>query len=594
MAIRFKFHPGDSLPDELFKKREGEPPCREACPAGVNVAAYVGLISQGKFEEALDVIRQRMPFPGICGRICHHPCESECNRGEYDKPVSIAALKRAAADYGRRDDYKRLVVEDRFGHNIAVIGSGPAGLTAAYDLRRKGYKVTIFESEARPGGMLRAAIPFYRLPEEIVDRDINDILSIGIDIELNTEVGRDVTVRELEMYYDAVLIAVGTQKSVVLKLEGIDNDRVYWGLDFLRRAKSDYLPQVGDRVLVIGGGNVAIDVARTSLRLGARSVSLACLETREEMPAHSWEVEAAEEEGLVIHNSLGPRRILGDASGSVVGVEMVEVASVFDEKGRFNPQFIENSERVLEADTVIIAVGQTADLQFLNSVEGVEVTERRLIRVDDTTLETGRPGIFACGDVVSGPKSIVEAVNAGHEAAESIHRYLSGKDMRKGRSRTTEVIPKPEGLPIYDYERQVPQRPEAEVRKGDFREEKYGLTREQAIAEARRCLNCGNCFLCGEECTIHITGGVCPVIRCNKSSVNGPCGGSIEGRCEIDKNEDCGWQLIYDVVKRAGRLGDLREVMAPKCWSYLENNYLKDTAAALGALGSEEILKLAK
>ncbi|NLO89516.1 MAG: FAD-dependent oxidoreductase [Clostridia bacterium] len=595
MPVCYKLDDKNVPSESLFIKRDGEPPCRSACPAGVNAAAYVALIAQGKFKEALEVIRQRMPFPGICGRICHHPCETECNRGTHDKPVSIAALKRAAADYGRRKDNPKPIVEDLFHHSVAIIGSGPAGLTAAYDLRRKGYRVVVFEKENKPGGMLRAAIPFYRLPEKVVERDINDILDIGIEIKVNTEVGTDITLRELEMYFDAVLIAAGTQKSAMLKLEGLENEWVYWGLDFLRRAKSEYLPPIGENVLVIGGGNVAIDVARTSFRLGAERVTLACLEKREEMPAHPWEIEAAVEEGLKVLNCLGPKRIIGNELGKVVGVEMLKAASVYDENGKFNPVFVEGSQRIIEADTVIIAVGQTADLDFLNSVEGIELSNGRLIRVDEITLETGRSGIFACGDVVSGPKSIVEAVNAGHEAAESIHRYISGKNLKEGRIKQHRVIQVPEGIPIYDYERHVPQRPEAEVRKEDFREEKYGLTVEEAVAEARRCLNCGNCFICGDDCTIHITGGLCPVIRCNKNSSNGPCGGSsAEGWCEIDREEDCIWQLIYDLLKKSGRIENLKEMISPKNWSCLENTYLKNTAMPLGSVGSEEMLKLVK
>ena len=575
----------------LFEKREGDPPCRLACPAGVNASAYVGLIAQGKFAQALDIIRQAMPFPGVCGRVCHHPCETECNRGNYDKPVSIAALKRAAADYGRKGNFVP-VIQEKLGHSIAIIGSGPAGLTAAYDLRRKGYKVMVLEREAEPGGMIRAAIPFYRLPKEIVDQDINDILGIGIDLRLNVEIGQDVTIRELEMYHDAILIAVGTQKSIMLKLEGIENEGVYWGVDFLRRTKGEYPPEIGNKILVIGGGNVAIDAARTSLRLGAKEVSLACLESMEQMPAHPWEVQHAVEEGLAIYNCLGPKKIVGTKDFRSAGVQMMGVKALFDSSGRFNPQYFEEEETFLEADTIIIAIGQTAETYFLNSLEGIEVDSRKRIETDPVTMETGRPGIFACGDVVSGPKSIVDAVNAGHEAAESIHRYLNGLDMREGRTHEQVELPVPEGMPVYGYERQVPQRPEAEDRREDFREEAYGLTREQAIAEAKRCLNCGNCYLCGENCTLDLTGGICPVVRCRKSSVNGPCGGAMEGLCETGDGESCAWQLIYELLKENGKLDNMQEIIPPKCWSYLETKYLQGTAAETGAVGDKEMLKI--
>lgn len=575
----------------LFEKREGDPPCRLACPAGANSPAYVGLIAQGKFSQALDIIRQAIPFPGVCGRVCHHPCETECNRGDYDKPVSIAALKRAACDYGRKDD-PVTIVQEKTGHSVAIIGSGPAGLTAAYDLRRKGYKVVVFEKEAEPGGMIRAAIPFYRLPRGIVDQDIEDILGIGIDLKLNVEIGKDITIRELEMYHDAVLIAVGTQKSIMLKLEGIENEGVYWGVDFLRRAKSDYPPEIGEKVLVIGGGNVAIDAARTSLRLGAKDVSLMCLETAEEMPAHPWEIEHALEEGLRVFNCLGPKRIVAGDGNKAQGVEMLSVKSLFDTSGRFDPQYDEEKVTFFEADTIIIAIGQVAETYFLNSLAGIEVDSGKLIQIDPVTMETGRPGIFACGDVVSGPKSIVDAVNAGHEAAESVHRYLNGLDMYEGRIREKVELPVPEGMPVYEYERHVPEKPEAEERKEDFREEQYGLTREQAIAEAKRCLNCGNCFLCGEDCSIDLTGGICPVIRCRKSSVNGPCGGSMDGLCETGDGEACAWQLIYELLKENNKLDNMLSEIPPRCWSYLETNYLEGTAAVGGAVGDREMQKI--
>lgn len=587
MAAGYKSYP---VPPSvgLFEKREGDPPCRYSCPAAVNASAYVGLIAQGKFSQALDVIRQRMPFPGVCGRVCHHPCETECNRGRYDKPVSIAALKRAAADYGRVKSQVP-VLEEKLGHSVSVIGSGPAGLTAAYDLRRKGYKVTVFEKEKEAGGMIRAAIPFYRLPKEIVEQDINDILDIGIELKLNVEIGKDISISELEMYHDAILIAAGTQKSIMLKLQGIENDGVYWGVDYLRRVKSDYPPGIGNKVLVIGGGNVAVDVARTSLRLGAKKVSLACMETRDQMPAHFWEIDRAVEEGLQIFNCLAPKRIVGDSSNQAVGVEMIKVRTVFDEDGRFNPQYEDGEVQFMEADTVIISIGQKADTNFLNSLDGIGINSHKLIEVDPVTMETGRVGIFACGDVVSGPKSIVDAVNAGHEAAESIHRFLNGMDMRQGRTEEKVQLPVPEGMPVFEYERHVPQKPEAEERIEDFREEQYGLTREQAIAEAKRCLNCGNCFLCGSECTIDVTGGICPVVRCRKSSVNGPCGGSMDGLCETGDGEACGWQLIYDLLKEHGKLDNMQKIIPPKCWSYLETKYLEGSAAETGAVGDKEM-----
>ncbi|QGP93567.1 Ferredoxin--NADP reductase [Neomoorella glycerini] len=488
-----------AVPNKYLITKRGTPPCRSACPAGTNAQGYVALISQGKFAEALEVIHRRMPFAGICGRICHHPCETECNRGQFDDPIAIATLKRAAYDYGweaeaAREKEQRPELPAR-QEKVAIIGAGPAGLTAAQDLALAGFRVTVYDALSQPGGMLRGGIPRYRLPLEVVDRETGRILALGIKFVPNTVVGRDITLAELQKQYNAVIIATGLQQSRMLKLEGADLKGILPGVAFLRETALGGRPEVGARVVVIGGGNVAIDVARTARRLGAREVHLACLESRPEMPAHPWEIEEALEEGVIIHPSWGPRRFLGEG-GRVTGIELMQCTRVFDAERRFNPQYNPEVTTTLAADTIILAIGQAADLSFLSEDSSI-ATNRGLIAADPLTLATGVPGIFACGDVVRGPASVVEAVASGHEAAESIKRYLQGEDLAAGRSLEKEpkLDPPPNVIPFPGRRKIQAMAPAAE-RIRDFREVYQGFTPEESIEEAKRCLNCGICSEC--------------------------------------------------------------------------------------------------
>ncbi|KUK12640.1 MAG: 4Fe-4S ferredoxin, iron-sulfur binding protein [Moorella sp. 60_41] len=494
----YKLFP-QAVPNKYLIEKRGIPPCRSTCPAGTNAQGYVALISQGKFAEALEVVRRRMPFAGICGRICHHPCETECNRARFDDPVAIACLKRAAYDYGweeaaekEKETYRPLEVRPE---KVAVVGAGPAGLTAAQDLALEGYRVTVYDAQAEPGGMMRSAIPRYRLPLEVVERETRRILDLGIEFVPNTRVGKDVSLTELLTRYDAVILAVGLQQSRRLNVPGADLDGVMPGLDFLRRVALGEEVKIGRRVVVIGGGNVAMDVARTALRLGAEEVRVACLESRPEMPAHPWEIEEALEEGILLHTSRGPKSFYGE-NGRVSGVELMECTRVFDDEGRFNPEYNPAATEVLPADTVIVAIGQAADLSFLDEDGGVRVN-RGLIEADPLTLATSRTGVFACGDAVRGAGSVVEAVASGHEAAESVKRYLQRKDLAEGRSRDQgEKLGPPEKIIPFPG-RRVPQDmtpPSERIR--DFREVGLGYTREKAMDEAKRCLNCGICSEC--------------------------------------------------------------------------------------------------
>ena len=489
----YKLFP-QSVPNRYMIDKRGKPPCRLACPAQTNVQGYVALVSQGKFGEALEVIHRRLPFAGICGRICHHPCEQECNRGELDKPLAIANLKRAAADYGWDGMTATEVLTPSRRERVAIVGGGPAGLTAAYDLVAQGYHVTIFEALPSPGGWLKYGIPEYRLPADLVQREIDNLLRHSIEVRVNTRIGQDISLEELKRQYDAVLAAVGVQTSRDLPIAGADLPGVLPGVGFLRDIRLGKNPRVGAKVVVIGGGNVAMDVARSALRQGGRQVHVVCLESRAEMPAHSWEIAEAEEEGVILHPGWGPERIAG--SGCVSAVQFKACTAVFDDAKRFKPQFDEMRTLLLDADTVLMAIGQAAQLEFLQGQPGVLVA-RGLITVDSLTKATGDAQVFACGDIAHGPASVIEAVASAHEAALSIDRYLNGVSLSAGREQPQqERLGRPADTPVHPVTR-LPQRfAPAGDRAQDYREVALGMTRETAVEEASRCLNCGGCCEC--------------------------------------------------------------------------------------------------
>ncbi len=493
-----------AVPNKYLIEKRGTPPCRGTCPAGCNAQGYVALLSEGRFSDALEVVRRRMPFAGICGRICHHPCEGECNRKNIDEAVSIASLKRATADYGWAEAIKNnLIVQkpeallmDESGRplKVGIIGAGPGGLAAAKDLAERGYRVTVVDALPEAGGMLRAGIPRYRLPGEIVDRETSAILDIGVEFRPNTKVGVDVSLAQLQAEFPALLVSVGCPKGRSLPIPGIDLQGVELGVEFLREAALGEKPAVGKKTVVVGGGNVAIDTARTALRLGAAEVHLYCLEDYAGMPAHRWEIEEAEDEGVIIHPSWGPLEVSGQ-DGKVSGMKFKRCTRVFDDQGRFNPSYDEGRLESVSADMVLLSIGQATELDFLAD-SGVKVN-RGLIEADKLTYATAVSGIFACGDVVSGPASVVGAVGAAHEAAESIHRYLQGKELSEGRSgEKPELVGAPEGLKVIVTERQKQELVDPAVRVKDFREVYKGFNQEQAISEAQRCLNCGVCSEC--------------------------------------------------------------------------------------------------
>jgi formate dehydrogenase beta subunit len=531
-------------------------PCMQACPVHTQAGRYVSFIAQGRYEEAYRYARVPNPFASICGRVCGHPCEPACRRGQFDLPISIRALKRFVTErYGPESRNPVDVFRDRphatRPENVAIIGSGPAGMSAAHDLALLGYPVTVFEAAAVPGGMMHLGIPEYRLPRDVLQAQIREILDLGPELRLNMRLGRDFSLEDLRHQgYKAVLLAFGLHRSRDLNLPGNDLDGVVKGIDFLLNVNLGYRFQIGKQVVVIGGGNVAIDVARSAmreqqqklmtdiagvvlpdqlsssemdvvmkefmdvsrqaLRMGAREVHLVCLESREEMPASEEEIEEGLTEGIKIHPSFGPKQFVGK-NGKLTGLEVIRCTSVFDAQRRFSPTFAPGTETIIPCDTVILAIGQASDLSFLKPSDGLEITRQGTLKIDPETLMTTAPGIFAAGDIAFGPRLIINAVADGKKAAEQIDKFLRGPEWQ----------PKPQFVQItvldhhkmaegYDeYSRlAVPVIP-LERRTG-VTEVETGFTEEQARREASRCLQCwintifegseangSECILCG-------------------------------------------------------------------------------------------------
>jgi formate dehydrogenase (NADP+) beta subunit len=523
-------------------------PCMMACPAHTNAGRYVALIGEGRFEEAYRFARDPNPLASICGRVCAHPCESACRRGEIDKPIQIRALKRFLTErHGPESkNFKPNPVEKQppLPFKVAVIGAGPVGLSAAHDLALMGYPVTIFEAAAVPGGMLYLGIPEYRLPRDVVEAQVREILETGdVTLKLNQRAGKDFTLEDLRAQgFDAVLIAVGAHRSRDLSIPGVDLDGVYKGIDFLLNVNLGYKFTIGKKVVVIGGGNVAMDVARSAarevvrqheipnedwsknigavashemvdislsaLRMGASEVHIVCIERRDEIPAALEEVEEAETEGVTIHAGYGPNRVVGQ-NGRVTALETVRTSRVFDDNGRFNPQFVPGSESLVECDTVILAIGQAPNLDFLGKESKIELSPRGLIAVDRNNLMTSAPGIFAGGDCVFGPRLIIDSVADGKRAAVGIDEFLRGTkqadpilevevfDMHQMITNYMEIARN--SVPMLPLERRT-----------GVTEVEIGFDEQTAVEEAQRCLHCwintvfegtevdgSECVLCG-------------------------------------------------------------------------------------------------
>jgi formate dehydrogenase (NADP+) beta subunit len=538
--------------------------CQHACPVHTDARGYVRAIAEGDYRRAYLIARGPNPFASICGRICGAPCEAACRRGDLDQPIAIRALKRVATE---RHGPEQLLGElgpkqyraeymDQAGSSVcdaldeikhllqivqapswrkpdvgpvAIIGAGPAGLSCAHDLALLGVRSVVFEIEPTPAGMLYYGVPAYRLPRDLIAAEVKLIEAMGVEVRCSTEIGKDVAFDTLMNDFAAVVIAVGAKRSRALDLDGVHGPGVLGGVDFLRDVALGAPPSLGERVVVIGGGNVAYDVARTSLRQSyfdaARTaarlrdvakVHLACLESRDEMPADDIEVHEGDEEGIERHHRLGPVRVVRDAQGQVTGVEFKRVLRVFDEQHRFSPQFDEDDRVVLEADTVILAVGQAADLSFVSSDADVDINERGILKLDASSLATTNPKVFAAGDIAHGTRLMIDAIASGKKAARSVYHFLTGEQLEASvvqmhvpleRYRREKDFEKRSREPIPSAS--VAERlkhPEALVEKG------YGP--DAARCEAGRCFDCGvNTIFDGEKCVL--CGGcvdVCPTL----------------------------------------------------------------------------------
>jgi NADPH-dependent glutamate synthase beta subunit-like oxidoreductase/Pyruvate/2-oxoacid:ferredoxin oxidoreductase delta subunit len=475
------------------------PPCRFACPAHVNVQAYVSLIQRGKYKEAVDIIRNDMPFPAICGRVCFSPCEDACARTDVDQAVAIRALKKFVADIERQQrKVKPKPVPKKHSEKVAIIGAGPAGLTAAYELAKLGYPVTVYERMAEPGGMMRYCIPDFRLEKFVVENEANYIKDLGVEIRTGVEFGKDITIESLhEEGYKAIFLAIGTQKGMMLNVPGEDLKGVVNAVDFLRDIALGKNVEIGQKVAVVGGGNSAIDAARTAKRLGAREVTLLYRRSREEMPALPSEVEEAEKDGVKIGILVAPKQIIGE-NGKVVALECLRMKlGEPDESGRRRPVPMPGSEHKYEVDMVIPALGQLAESKCIPKPLQDENAKIPTIATDPLTLETKVPGVFAGGDIATGPASIIEAVGQGKRAAASIHLHLSGQDIHKGREENIEETtwaknPKQ----IKKKERRYNPLPEKSRTTFEEVQDYVEKLERDAKFEACRCLGCGPCAEC--------------------------------------------------------------------------------------------------
>ena len=498
----FKQYP-QAIPGAFGISKRSTAPCKATCPAHVSIQGYIALINDGREKEALELFKEAHPFPGICGRVCHHPCEQICTRGDLDEPLAIRELHRYLADWEQQQDEPYIPeIKEKRDEKVAIVGSGPAGLTTAYYLALAGYQVTIFEKLDEPGGMMRVGIPEYRLPRNILATEIGVIEKMGVEIKTGVTFGTDITLDSLKKDgYSAVFMGIGLHGGRKLGVENEDAEGVLQGVDFLRDVAMGKEVEIGEDVLVVGGGNVAIDVALSAKRKGAKNVTLICLEKREEMPAWEHEIEEALEGEIQIVNSFGPKSFFIDKGSKVSGIEFKTCTAVFDEDGRFSPQYDDDACQPFFGDTVIVSIGQSTVLDGIKEA-GIETTPPGGIKADPVTLQTSVDWVFAGGDAFYGPKSVVDAVACGKEAAESIHRFINGLDLAEGREKEWE-FEKPDISMEAKKARTQVRCLDPEARECNFLEVSFGYNGDEAKTEADRCLRCGicsECYQCVKAC----------------------------------------------------------------------------------------------
>ena len=486
------------------RKEDLRAPCQAACPVGTNAGLYVSLIAEGRYDEALRVASEPNPFPAICGRVCTAPCEDVCRRGEFDAPIAIRDLKRFATDYG--SPWKRPVTRPahQYAERVAIIGAGPTGLSAAYYLARRGYNVTVLDAMPVAGGMMAIGIPEYRLPRAELNRDIDAIRELGVEVRLNTAVGRDVEMTELQRDYNAVLIAVGAQRSQRLNIPGEDLRGVIPATTFLKQFNLVANTTISGTVAVVGGGSTAMDAARSALRAGASKVHILYRRTQAEMPAQVEEVRAAIEEGIELHELVAPVRLEG-TEGHLTSIRCQRMRQGEpDARGRRQPIPIPGDEFDLLTDSLLVAIGEAPDPSFLPEGTSVEVAAWGGLLINPETLATGAPGVFAAGDITYGPKTVINAAAHGRQAAKSIHAYLRGipprrvAEMPDDEFETASQLP-PDGRVTIDLrpsQREIMPLRSTSAARDRSQEFATGFTEEQARREGSRCLRCDLAYLC--------------------------------------------------------------------------------------------------
>jgi len=506
------------------------PPCQAACPIHTDVRGYVSAIARGDVETAIKIIRQVNPFPSVCGRICTRACESACRRGQVDEPIAIASLKRFAADQtrGMKPPYR---TGPYYIEKIAIVGSGPSGLTAAHDLALLGYNVTVFEAHDELGGMMSRGVPEYRLPKKVVMDDIDYILSLGIETKTNMALGRDFTIDELLKDYNAVFLALGSERSVFPKCKGIELPGVITAVEFLKQVGKGERPYIGRDVVVIGGGHTAIDAARTCVRLGAKNVTVIYRRTLKEMPAGKTEVEEAEAEGIRFKYLSAPVEFIG--KGRVEKIRCVQMQYVADGSMRRRLVPVENSDFELKADTAIIAIGYKPKADEIKEIEVISGKKGAIVVKDDSGA-TNIKGVFAGGDVVSGPMSVIDAIASGKRVADAIHRYLRNLPpkevveplvLRPLEERIVSLI-------VKEMRQKMPTLP-IEERINSFKEVNLGFSWEQAVTEAQRCLSCGSGAIVSDECIACFNCvAVCPY--------GVPTAGEEKAKIDLSQCQACG------------------------------------------------------
>jgi len=471
--------------------------CKVECPAHIDVQGYVSLAANGKYREALQLIKEANPFPSICGRICHHPCESNCSRSQIDQPVAAHSIERFLGDLDLNTSVRyKPEIKPKKKEKIAIVGSGPAGLTCAYYLAQEGYPVTIFEKAPVLGGMLTTGIPSYRLPRKIVEAEIQLIREMGVIMKTNVEVGKDMTIAQLRQEgFKAFFIAIGAQESIRLGIEGEDLDGVYSGLDYLRQVNLGKPVRLGKRVAVIGGGNAAMDAVRSARRMGVESAFILYRRSLEEMPSRPEEIEECKEEDIVINTLTQPERIIGE-KGRVKAIECIRTRlGEPDQSGRRSPVPIPGSEFTIEVDAVITALGQESDWCCLTPECACKLTGWGTMNVVPLTLQSDDPDIFAGGDAVRGPQTLTEAIADGRQAAISIDRYIGGRDLRLDRDKALKAVTNPQKEEYDPAPRAQMPRLQPRERVKNFDEVQQGFTEEMVVQEAHRCISCGSCCI---------------------------------------------------------------------------------------------------